>query len=104
MEDDDTNDLIPRRELLKVYPFSDSAERRGRTPGPWPPHVTIGKKIYYRRQSVERWLAQQERASIEGRRDGLRALFPDLDEGAYQLAEELVERAPARKGQAAACR
>jgi hypothetical protein len=92
-----TSDLLSRREFLKEYGFSDSAERRGRTEGnAWPPHVVIGqKKIYYRRRSVERWLAQQERVAAPGHRADLGALFPTLDEDAHRLAKELVERAPA---------
>ena len=60
-KDEAVSELLSRRELLAEYPFSDSAERRGQRGSAWPPHLVIGKKIYYRRQSVERWLADQSR-------------------------------------------
>jgi hypothetical protein len=92
---DTKSDLLSRRQLMKEYGFSDSAERRGRAGGSWPPHLTIGHKIYYMRRSVERWLAEQERATREAPDANLRALFPTLDEDAHRLAKELVDRAPA---------
>jgi hypothetical protein len=58
--------------------------------------MVIGhKKIYYRRHSVEQWLAEQERAAGESPVANMRALFPTLDEETYQLASELVDSAPA---------
>jgi hypothetical protein len=55
--------LLTRRQFMNEYGFSDSAERRGRTGGEsWPPHLEIGPagRIFYRRSSVENFLAEQE--------------------------------------------
>ncbi len=97
MTDDVTSDLLSRSEFLKEYGFSDSAERRGRAEGnAWPPHMVIGhKKIYYRRHSVEQWLAEQERASSGAREADPPALFPNLEENTRRITRELVDRAPA---------
>jgi hypothetical protein len=97
MTDDISSDLLSRKRLLTEYGFSDSAERKGRKEGEaWPPHIVIGhKKIYYRRQSVEQWLAEQERANGGSPGAALRDVFPTLDEETYRLANELVDSAPA---------
>ena len=97
MTDYVSSDLLSRKEFLEEYGFSDSAERRGRREGEaWPPHMVIGhKKIYYRRRSVEQWLAKQERASLGAGHADARALSPDLDESTDHLVQELVNRAPA---------
>jgi hypothetical protein len=91
----DEGDLLSRRQFLREYGISDSGEQRGRTGGPWPPHLRIGHKIYYRRRSVEQWLTEQERATREAPVADLRALFPTLDEDTRLVAEELVDHAPA---------
>jgi hypothetical protein len=97
MTDNVTSDLLSRSQFLKEYGLSDSAERRGRREGEaWPPHLVIGrKKIYYRRHSVEQWLAEQERTPLGGRQADVRALFPSVDDNVHCLARELVNRAPA---------
>jgi hypothetical protein len=97
MMKDANSELLSRRQFLKEYGFSDSAERRGRREGcAWPPHLLIGhKKIYYLRRSVEQWLAEQERKNGEAPEPNLSALFPTLDEDTHRLAKELVDRAPA---------
>jgi hypothetical protein len=61
----DTNGfLIPRSELLKQLHLSDASERRQRVAGAdWPPHVLIGRKVYYRRSQVEAWVLRREAAS-----------------------------------------
>jgi hypothetical protein len=90
----DERDLLSRRQFLREYGISDSGEQRGRTGGPWPPHLRIGHKIYYRRRSVEQWLTEQERATRQPPVADLRALFPTLDEDTRRVANELVNRAP----------
>ncbi|MGO8853690.1 hypothetical protein [Mycobacterium sp.] len=97
MTDYVSSDLLSRKEFLEEYGFSDSAERRGRRQGEaWPPHMVIGqKKIYYRRRSVEQWLAEQERAAGESPVAKLRGLLPTLDDETCHLAKELIDRAPA---------
>ena len=59
--------LLTRRQFMNEYEFSDSAERRGRSGmQSWPPHLEIGPsgRVYYRRESVEAWLAAQETRSM----------------------------------------
>jgi len=95
MTDGVTSELLPRKKLIEQYGFSDSSERRGRREGEaWPPHVVIGHKIYYRRHSVEQWLADQERASLGTRQADVRALFLNLDENINCPAQDLVDHAP----------
>ncbi len=57
-----TGDLISRRQLLEELEISDSSEWRKRKEGghEWPPHLCIGRKIYYRRSAVDDWLRRQE--------------------------------------------
>ena len=61
---DTASELMTRRQLLKELGISDSSERRGRTGGgEWPPHLLIGKKVYYRRESLADWLRHREAAT-----------------------------------------
>ena len=63
MDADDA--LVPRAELLKQFRISDSSERRQRNGAPdWPPHVVIGKKIYYRSSQIDAWLRRREAQSV----------------------------------------
>ena len=57
--------LVPRAELLKQFRISDSSEWRQRNgAADWPPHVVIGKKIYYRRSQIDAWLRRREAESV----------------------------------------
>ncbi len=65
--------VITRRQFMADYGFSDSAERRGRTSNEsWPPHLEIGPagRVYYRRESVEDWLAEQETKTGDAHDEG----------------------------------
>ena len=76
MTKEEVSEMLSRREFLAEYRFSDSAERRGRRTGlAWPPHLVVGKKIYYRRQSVERWLADQEHGNADALTANLESEF-----------------------------
>jgi hypothetical protein len=58
---DTDSDLIPRTKLLDEFGISDSCERRRRKEGAdWPPHLLIGRKVYYRRESLSDWLRRRE--------------------------------------------
>ena len=57
----DKDDRIERQDFLEEYDFQASTENRARKQGlPWPPHVVLGRRIYYSRQAVQRWFEQQE--------------------------------------------
>ena len=60
---DADNELVPRTNLLDEFGISDSCERRRRKEGAdWPPHLLIGRKVYYRRESLCDWLRQRSRS------------------------------------------
>ena len=57
------NLLIPIRTSTNL-PGTDSCERRRRKEGAdWPPHLLIGRKVYYRREILSDWLRQRESAT-----------------------------------------
>ncbi len=57
----DKDDRIERQHFLGEYGFQASTENRARKQGlPWPPHVVLGKRVFYSRQSVQRWFEEQE--------------------------------------------
>jgi hypothetical protein len=57
---DTGRELISRRHFLEMLGISDSNERRKRKEGhPWPPHLRIGTKVYYRRSAVDDFLRAQ---------------------------------------------
>lgn len=94
---DKKSELLPRQQFLREYGVTDSSERRARTEGrPWPPHVELGGRIYYRRATVETWFASQERGTIEDRPEPLdvRRLFPALSDEVHTVVAELVAGAP----------
>jgi len=65
-----TDELISRRELLRELEISDSSERRKRRGShPWPPHLYIGSKVYYRRSAVNAFLQHQEAICRSGPTD-----------------------------------
>jgi hypothetical protein len=65
--------LITRAELLKKFRISDASERRRRSgAADWPPHLLIGKKIYYRQSQVEAWVRRRE-ASCQGSAEAMSA-------------------------------
>ena len=48
----DKDDRIERQDFLEEFDFQASTENRARKLGlPWPPHVVVGKRIYYSRQA-----------------------------------------------------
>jgi len=58
-------DLVEFRALGRL---SRSAERKHRREAQdWPPHLTIGRKVFYRRAVVMDWLARQEAKEVSAR-------------------------------------
>lgn len=83
-----TDQLIPRAQLLEELCISDSSERRRRKAGggDWPAHITIGRKVYYRRCRVEEWLAGLEAGAISADSD-LSGVKQELDHAAMSPAK-----------------
>ena len=51
-------DLAEFRALTHLSPSCERRHRRGQHD--WPPHLEIGRKIFYRRASVVQWLEHRE--------------------------------------------
>lgn len=57
----DSEEIAPRKQICEEFRISPSTERRMRQEEPdWPPHLRIGRKIFYRREGVRQWLARRE--------------------------------------------
>ena len=85
-----TEPLIPRTQLLQELGISDSSERRLRQRSQdWPPHLTIGNRVYYRRCQIESWIAVREATS------GRPGIPPEVHQALDQRAAELARSAPA---------
>lgn len=55
------NTLMSLDEFRALTHLSVSTERRLRGENKnWPPSIEIGRKVFYRRSTVERWLAELE--------------------------------------------
>lgn len=55
------DDLVLRKRAVQILKISDRTERRKRQSGdPWPPHLRIGSKVYYRRSGIAEYLQRQE--------------------------------------------
>ena len=61
----DKTDRMPRVEWLREFGVRDRQEKRARALGlPWPPHVVMGKRVFYSRQRTLEWFALQEAGSM----------------------------------------
>jgi hypothetical protein len=79
--------------LLKQFGISDASERRRRSgSADWPPHVSIGTKIYYRTTQIEAWVRRQEAASQQSADD---ATFESI----VLYAKKVADRAPSLSAQ-----
>jgi hypothetical protein len=94
-----TDQLIPRAQLLQELSISDSSERRRRKAGGdnWPPHITIGKKVYYRRCRVDEWIARREARADVANHDLPQEVEQALDRRAAELAAAAPALTPQRK-------
>ena len=72
------SELLTREQLLKKLGISDRSERRGRNSHhAWPPHLRIGKKVYYRRALSMTGCATRKRSATPHRRKlRRRSLWP----------------------------
>jgi predicted DNA-binding transcriptional regulator AlpA len=57
------NDWINREELARQLSVTTDPLARWTTQGIGPPRIRIGRRVLYRRASVEKWLAEMERKS-----------------------------------------
>jgi len=57
------NDWIIRAELAQQLSVTTDTLARWATRGIGPPRIRIGRRVLYRRASVEKWLAEMERKS-----------------------------------------
>lgn len=73
------NELMPLTEFLQETGMSQSTERRLRQEQEdWPPHLSLGKRIYYLRSGWADWLASQARA-IRARRGSAKSRPVEAD-------------------------
>ena len=81
--------LMGLAEFRKLFRLSPSGERRMRNEQQedWPPHITIGRKIFYFREGVRDFLARQQAARA--------GVDPELVVPAGSRAGEPALRAPA---------
>ena len=57
------NDWINREDLAGQLSVTTDTLARWATQGIGPPRIRIGRRVLYRRASVEKWLAEMERKS-----------------------------------------
>ena len=63
----DKDDRMPRLQWLKEFGVTDRQEKRARALGlKWPPHVTLGSRVFYSRQRTLEWFTAQEAKSLVG--------------------------------------
>jgi hypothetical protein len=63
----DSEILMELQEFRALMHISVSGEREHRrVDDDWPPHITIGQKVFYRRATVMEWLARKEAQTQEG--------------------------------------
>jgi hypothetical protein len=63
----DKDNRLPRLEWMSEFGVKDRQEKRARALGlAWPPHVTLGHRVFYSRQRTQEWFAAQEAKSGVG--------------------------------------
>ncbi|MEN4399367.1 helix-turn-helix transcriptional regulator [Mycolicibacterium senegalense] len=63
----DHDDLLTTNQVCEQYPFNPGTLRYWRHNNEGPASFSLGKKrVVYRRSEVERWIAEQERATKRG--------------------------------------
>ncbi|HEU4475306.1 MAG TPA: helix-turn-helix domain-containing protein [Methyloceanibacter sp.] len=55
-----TADLLPRAEVARQFDVCQRTLRRWEKSRQGPPVIRVGKRVYYRIESVRRWLLDQE--------------------------------------------
>ncbi|MCB9756261.1 MAG: helix-turn-helix domain-containing protein [Myxococcales bacterium] len=59
--------LLTTADLARILGISPSGVRSARHEGRLPPAVVIGRRVYWRPSTIERWLRERERADGETR-------------------------------------
>lgn len=96
--------ILHRNQVLDVLGISDRTERRMRlSDKPWPPHLVIGNRVYYRLAAIEEFLLAQELACS----GSVATQNTDTDDhatvtGAPALVADIVDEADARTASALA--
>lgn len=52
---------MDRSELARELDVSPATLARWASEGSGPPHVKVGRRVFYRRAAVEKWLVERER-------------------------------------------
>lgn len=66
--DQTTDVLMGLAEFRALTRLSRSGERaQRRAQDDWPPHIKIGRKVFYRRAAVMDWLTRQEAKQVSAR-------------------------------------
>lgn len=62
-----TDEILTTKQVADRYPFLNVGTLRfWRHNGTGPASFTIGSKVLYRRSEIERWIAEQEKATTRG--------------------------------------
>ena len=56
-----TSDLLNTPEAAKALRLGTATLQRWRKSGKGPPYIEMGRKVYYRRVDLERWVEEQQR-------------------------------------------
>ena len=63
----DLTDLMTTEELSRACPIPVGTLRYWRASGEGPPSVKLGRRVYYPRSGVARWLREQQQRDAERR-------------------------------------
>jgi hypothetical protein len=67
MPEPDDDEMLTPMDLKRLKPkFGLALQRKQREAGEFIPHIRIGNRYFYRRSSVEKWLAEQEAKASGG--------------------------------------
>jgi hypothetical protein len=88
-------ELMTRKQFLQRMGISDSSERRGRRGGgEWPPHLLIGKKVYYRPESCDDWLRHREAITQSAHQRAVDCTDAEAMTAILRRAKVLADTAP----------
>lgn len=71
-------EIVTPLDVETVWRIPRSSQKKQRALGTFAPHFRVGRRVYYRRVTVERWIAQQERACQRADMRNEAATYPNV--------------------------
>lgn len=62
-----TEEVLTPLDVENEFRIPRSSQKKARASGSFVPYFRVGRRVYYRRSTIEAWMAQQEQQVVCGR-------------------------------------